>query len=85
MLEGSLNGGFPATDGARQPAFLKRTTVEGGVSALNSARPFTELPADEQLETLTGIEGADFSELVRSTAVVEIYSDPGTWRLVEGG
>ena len=57
-------------------------TVEDGVSALNSARPFPELPADEQLETLKGIEDSDFFELVRSTAVVEIYSDPGTWRLV---
>lgn len=52
------------------------------MSGLNRARPFTELPADEQLETLKGIEGSDFFELVRSTAVVEIYSDPGTWRLV---
>jgi hypothetical protein len=57
-------------------------TVEDGVSALNSGRPFAELSADEQLETLKGIEGTDFFELVRSTAVVEVYSDQRTWQLV---
>jgi hypothetical protein len=29
-----------------------------------------------------GAEGSDFFELVRSTAVVEVYSDQRTWRLV---
>lgn len=57
-------------------------TIKDGVSALNGGRPFTELSADEQLEALTGIEDSDFFELVRSTAVVEIYSDPRTWQLV---
>jgi hypothetical protein len=57
-------------------------TIEDGVSALNGSRPFAELSADEQLETLKGIEGSDFFELVRSTAVVEVYSDQRTWRLV---
>lgn len=57
-------------------------TIEDGVAALDGARPFTELSADEQVEALTGIEGSDFFELVRSTAVVEVYSDPRTWRLV---
>jgi hypothetical protein len=57
-------------------------TIEDGVAALDGVRPFTELPADEQLETLKEIEGSDFFELVRSTAVVEVYSDRRTWRLV---
>jgi hypothetical protein len=57
-------------------------TIEDGVSALNGDRPFAELSADEQLEALKGIEGSAFFELVRSTAVVEIYSDQRTWQLI---
>jgi hypothetical protein len=57
-------------------------TIECGISELHRARPFTELSAGEQLETLKGIEDSDFFELVRSTAVVEIYSDQRTWQLV---
>jgi len=57
-------------------------TIEDGVYALNCGRPFTELSADEQLETLKGIEGSAFFELVRSTAVVEVYSDERTWQLI---
>lgn len=56
--------------------------IRDGVSALNGARPFTELSADEQRQLLKGIEGSDFFELVRSTAVVEVYSDQRTWQLV---
>ena len=56
--------------------------IEDGVSALNGGRPFAELSPDEQLETLKGIESSDFFELVRSTAVVEVYSDQRTWQLV---
>jgi hypothetical protein len=57
-------------------------TVQDGVAALNGGRPFAELPEDEQLKILEGIEGSDFFELVRSTAVVEIYSDQRTWQLL---
>jgi sigma54-dependent transcription regulator len=57
-------------------------TIEDGVSALNGGGPFAELSGDEQLATLKAIEGSDFFELVRSTAVVEVYSDLRTWRLV---
>jgi hypothetical protein len=77
--------GEKIAEAAREDAGAGRT-IEDGLSALNSAlnggRPFTELSADEQLEALTGIEDSDFFELVRSTAVVEIYSDERTWRLV---
>jgi hypothetical protein len=59
-----------------------RQTIEDGVAALNLGRPFAELSADEQLETLERIEDSGFFELVRSTAVVEVYSDQRTWRLV---
>jgi hypothetical protein len=56
-------------------------TIEEGVSALNGDRVFGELPADEQLEALKGLQGSGFFELVRSTAIVEVYSDERTWRL----
>ena len=52
------------------------------MSALNGGRPFADLSADGQLEVLTAIEGSDFFELVRSIAVVEVYSDQRTWQLV---
>ena len=57
-------------------------TIADGICALNCGRPFAELSADEQLEALKGIKGAAFFELVRSTAVVEVYSDERTWQLV---
>jgi hypothetical protein len=57
-------------------------TIEDGVSVLNGGRPFAELTEDEQVETLKKIEGSAFFELVRSTAVTEVYSDPRTWQLV---
>jgi hypothetical protein len=55
-------------------------TIEEGVSALNGGRPFADLDAAEQLEAVKGIEGSDFFELVRSTAIVEVYSDQRTWQ-----
>ena len=55
-------------------------TIEEGISALNSGRPFADREADEQLEAIKGIEGSDFFELVRSTAIVEVYSDQRTWQ-----
>lgn len=68
-------------EAAREDSGVART-IEDGVSALNGGRPFAGLSVDEQLEALKGIEGSDFFELVRSTAVVEVYSDPRTWQLV---
>jgi hypothetical protein len=68
-------------EAAREDSGTART-IEDGVFALNGGRPFAELSPDEQLETLKGIESSDFFELVRSTAVVEIYSDERTWQLV---
>jgi len=66
---------------AREESGTART-IEDGVSALNSGRPFAEFSADEQFEALKGIEGSEFFELVRSTAVAEVYSDQRTWQLV---
>jgi hypothetical protein len=69
------------TEAAREDSGAART-IEDGVSALNGGRPFAGLSADERLEALKGIEGSAFFELVRSTAVVEVYSDERTWQLV---
>jgi len=57
-------------------------TLQDGAAALDQGQPFAELPAAEQLRVLQGIEGSDFFELVRSTAVVEVYSDQRTWEQV---
>jgi hypothetical protein len=57
-------------------------TVQEGVAALNESQPFTGLSADEQLQVLKRLEGSDFFELVRSTAVAQVYSDQRTWQLV---
>jgi hypothetical protein len=68
-------------EAARADAVTART-IRDGVRALNGGRPFTERSPDERLEILRGIEGSDFFELVRSTAVVEVYSDRRTWQLI---
>jgi hypothetical protein len=73
--------GEKLAEAAREDSGVTQT-IEDGVSALNGSQPFAELSADEQLKTLKEIEDSDFFELVRSTAVVEIYSDPRTWQLV---
>jgi hypothetical protein len=73
--------GAKLAEAARADSGTART-ISAGVSALNGGRPFTALSADERLERLREIEGSDFFELVRSTAVVEVYSDQRTWRLV---
>ena len=73
--------GEKLAEAAREDPGTART-IEDGVSALNGGRPFADLLADEQLEALKGIEDSDFFELVRSTAVTEVYSDQRTWQLV---
>ncbi len=67
-----------AADGSPETA----RTIEEGVAALNDDGVFAELSADLQLKVLEGIEDTDFFELVRSTAVVEVYTDERTWQLV---
>jgi hypothetical protein len=68
-------------EAAREDAATSRTLCDV-LAALDRGRPFARLPEDEQVRALTQIEGSDFFELVRSTAVVEVYSDPRTWELV---
>jgi hypothetical protein len=45
-----------------------------------SETPFAQRSAQERLADAQAIAGSDFFELVRSTAVVEVYSDAATWR-----
>jgi hypothetical protein len=73
--------GDKLAEAAREDSAAART-IEEGISALNGGEPFAELSADAQLEALRAIEGSEFFELMRSTAVVEVYSDPRTWELV---
>jgi hypothetical protein len=57
-------------------------TITEGVAALDDGGegPFAERSADDQLEAVKAIEGSPFFELVRGTAVVEVYSDQATWK-----
>ena len=73
--------GEKLAEAAREDPAAART-IQEGVSALEAGGAFAELPAEEQLAAIEAIEGSDFFELVRSTAVVEVYSDPRTWELV---
>jgi hypothetical protein len=68
-------------EAARADAATARV-IEDGVSALNRGRPFSHLSDDERQAVLLGIETTAFFELVRSTAVIEVYSDERTWQLV---
>ncbi|MEA2316397.1 MAG: hypothetical protein QOD44_586 [Solirubrobacteraceae bacterium] len=56
--------------------------IADGVAALDDQGdgPFAQRSADDQLEALKAIEDTPLFGLVRSTAVVEIYSDETTWR-----
>ena len=57
-------------------------TIKDGVTDLDrlGGKPFLERGADERLADARAIEGSELFELVRSTAVVEVYSDAATWR-----
>jgi hypothetical protein len=68
-------------EAVREDAEQARTVSEG-VADLDRRgdKPFVERTAQEQLSDAQRIAGSPFFELVRATAVVEIYSDPATWR-----
>jgi hypothetical protein len=70
-------------EAAREDA-AQAQTVNDGVADLDGRgdQPFVERSAEQQLADAKAIEGSDFFELVRSTAVVEIYSDEQTWKLL---
>jgi hypothetical protein len=66
---------------AREDAAQARMIAEG-VADLDrrGEQPFTQRTAEQRLADAEAIAGSEFFGLVRSTAVVEIYSDPATWR-----
>jgi hypothetical protein len=68
-------------EAAREDA-AQAQTINDGVDDLDGRgdKPFLQRSADERLADARAIEGSDFFELVRSTAVVEVYSDAATWR-----
>lgn len=55
-------------------------TVAAGVAALDDPTPFVELDTDAQAAAVAAAEGTDYFELVRSTAVVELYDNPLVWK-----
>ena len=55
-------------------------TVAAGVAALDDPTPFLELDPEAQLAAITAAEGSAFVELVKSTAVVELYDNPLVWK-----
>jgi hypothetical protein len=55
-------------------------TLAAGVAALDEGTPFVELDGDAALARLAEAEGSDYFELVRSTAVVELYDNPLVWK-----
>jgi hypothetical protein len=70
-------------EAAREDA-AQAQVINDGVADLDGRgdEPFVARSADQQLADATAIAGSDFFELVRSTAVVEVYSDPQTWTLL---
>jgi hypothetical protein len=73
----------PATiaEAVREDAAQARI-VSDGVADLDrrGEQPFTQRTAEQRLADAEAIAGSEFFALVRSTAVVEVYSDPATWR-----
>jgi hypothetical protein len=56
--------------------------IEEGIAALDGSGSFGTLDADAQLEALTKAEGTPFFELLKATAVVELYDQPLVWKLL---
>jgi hypothetical protein len=54
-------------------------TIEQGVAQLDDPAPFADLDPDAQLAALERTEGSAYFDLVRATAVVELYDDPLVW------
>jgi hypothetical protein len=57
--------------------------INDGVADLDARgdEPFVARSAEQRLADAEAIAGSEFFALVRSTAVVEIYSDAQTWQL----
>jgi hypothetical protein len=68
-------------EAAREDA-AQAQVINDGVADLDGRgdEPFVARSGEQQLADAKAIAGSDFFELVRSTAVVEVYSDPQTWK-----
>jgi hypothetical protein len=55
-------------------------TLEQGVAALDEGGRFVDLDEAAQEAAVAAVEGSDYFELVRSTAVVELYDNPLVWK-----
>jgi hypothetical protein len=56
------------------------TTIEEGIARLDDPRPFAELDPHAQLAVLERSEGSGFFDLMKATAVVELYDNPLVWK-----
>jgi hypothetical protein len=56
--------------------------IEEGIASLDGSGAFAKLDADAQLEALTKTEGTPFFELLKATAVVELYDNPAVWKIL---
>jgi len=70
------------SEGAAGDEVAQRLLAEGVAQLDAGGTAFVDLDADARLRALREIEGSPFFELVRGTAVVEVYSDPETWELL---
>jgi hypothetical protein len=55
-------------------------TIEQGIAALDDPTPFADRDAAAQLQALQQAEGSPYFDLVRATAVVELYDNPLVWK-----
>ena len=69
-------------EGAAGDEAAQAVLAEGVAQLDAGGTPFVDLDPDAQLEVVKGIEGSAFFELVRGTAVVEVYTDTETWDLL---
>ena len=70
------------TEGAAGDAAAEKVLADGVAQLDAGGTPFVELDDAARLQALRAIEGSEFFELVRGTAVVEVYCDQETWDLL---
>ncbi len=57
-----------------------RGEIEQGIAQLDDPSPFKDRDAGAQLQALRDAEGSAYFDLVRATAVVELYDNPLVWK-----
>ena len=70
------------TEAAAGEPDAERLLGEGVAQLDAGGTPFVELDEAARLAALRAIEGSEFFELVRGTAVVEVYCHRDTWELL---